>query len=307
MSAVYEAARGRWTGILPALGISVKSLTGKNAPCPMCGGKDRFRFLNSEGNGTWVCNQCGAGNGITLLRQFKGWDFHTTAVEVEAIIGEVRVEQPKRERSEAAKRADMNRLWQAGAMVTPSDPVGLYLSRRVGLASFPRALRYVERMAYHDEAASEHPGMIAMVTGPDGKPATLHRTYLTPDGRKASVAAPRRLMPGALPKGSTVRLFDAGFEMGVAEGIETALAAASMFCMPVWAALNASNLEGWTPPAGAERIVVFGDHDLSFTGQDVAFGLARRLKTAGFDTRVEIPSAPGQDWNDVLLHQGEAA
>lgn len=307
MSAVYEAARGRWVGILPAFGVSAKALTGKNVPCPMCGGKDRFRFLNTEGNGTWICNQCGAGNGLTLLMQFKGWDFHATAVEVETIIGEVRLEQPKRERSEASKRADMNRLWRAGLVVTPADPVGAYLGRRVGLTAFPRVLRYVERMAYHDAAVTEHPGMVAMVTAPDGKPATIHRTYLTRDGRKAPVERPRLLMPGSLPRGSSVRLFDQAAEMGVAEGLETALAAASLFGVPVWAALNAGNLEHWTPPEGVARVVVFGDADVSFTGQDVAFGLARRLKTAGLAASVEIPGQLGQDWNDVLLEQNEAA
>ena len=42
--------------------------------------------------------------------------------------------------------------------------------------------------------------MIAMVTGPDGAPSILHRTYLTNDGRKAPVIEPRRLMPGSIRK-----------------------------------------------------------------------------------------------------------
>ena len=41
---IKERARGRWQGILPAIGVSSQYLTGKHGPCPMCGGKDRFRW-----------------------------------------------------------------------------------------------------------------------------------------------------------------------------------------------------------------------------------------------------------------------
>ena len=56
-----ERARGRWREILPALGIDPCYLTGHNCPCPMCGGADRFRFIDrrgKDGDGMWVCNQC---------------------------------------------------------------------------------------------------------------------------------------------------------------------------------------------------------------------------------------------------------
>jgi phage/plasmid primase-like uncharacterized protein len=43
-----ERAHGRWREILPALGIDGRFLTGKNCPCPMCGGRDRFRLIDSR-------------------------------------------------------------------------------------------------------------------------------------------------------------------------------------------------------------------------------------------------------------------
>jgi putative DNA primase/helicase len=61
MPSTKELARGRWRAILPALGIHERYLTGRNTPCPMCGGKDRFRFLDrrgQDGDGMWLCNQC---------------------------------------------------------------------------------------------------------------------------------------------------------------------------------------------------------------------------------------------------------
>jgi hypothetical protein len=55
----------------------------------------------------------------------------------------------------------------------------------------------------------------------------------------------------------------------------------------------------------AKKIVVFGDNDLSFTGQAKAYELAHRLTVKnGLDVDVEIPTAPGTDWNDVLLQRG---
>jgi putative DNA primase/helicase len=41
----------------------------------MCGGKDRFRFDDKEGHGTWICTHCGAGDGFSLLMKVMGIDF----------------------------------------------------------------------------------------------------------------------------------------------------------------------------------------------------------------------------------------
>lgn len=61
--------------ILPALKpVSRKELAGA---CPVCGGKDRFRFWPSEGEtGRWFCRGCDkAGDGIQLLREIGGLSF----------------------------------------------------------------------------------------------------------------------------------------------------------------------------------------------------------------------------------------
>ncbi len=64
-----DRALGRWRGILPALGVPAKALSNRHGPCPMCGGKDRFRFDDKGGRGTWICSQCGAGDGIELVKR----------------------------------------------------------------------------------------------------------------------------------------------------------------------------------------------------------------------------------------------
>ena len=58
-----QAAKGKWKGILLTLGIPAEVLVPKHGPCPLCGGKDRFRWDNKEGQGTYICNSCGAVTG----------------------------------------------------------------------------------------------------------------------------------------------------------------------------------------------------------------------------------------------------
>jgi putative DNA primase/helicase len=294
-----DRAQGRWRGILPAIGIPASFLTGKHGPCPLCGGKDRYRWDNKDGRGSWICSQCGAGDGISLVMQKFGWDFREAARQIDTVIGTSPAENAKPERSERDKRDAMNKLWRSGAPIQAGDPVARYLYARAGLTQFPPCLRTVASLRYAGERPSSHPAMIAMMTAPDGKATILHRTYLTADGRKADVEAPRRMMPGSIAKGSAVRLAEPTDVLGIAEGIETALSAAALFGVPCWAALTAGLLATWAPPEGMRRIIIFGDNDTGFAGQAAAYGLARRLWGADFTIDVEIPATSGLDWNDV--------
>lgn len=74
-----DRARGRWHGILQALGVDRQFLNDKHGPCPVCGGKDRFRFDDRDHRGTFFCSFCGAGDGVTLVMRVKGLDFKTAA------------------------------------------------------------------------------------------------------------------------------------------------------------------------------------------------------------------------------------
>lgn len=298
-----ERARGRWTGLLPMLGVDSRFLSGrKNGPCPICGGKTRFRYDDKEGRGTWICNHCGAGDGADLAMKVLGIDFKELAERIGPLIGEVKPTAPKKDRSHDDTRKSLNALWQASRPVERGDAVSRYLSARVGLVAVPDCLRMVERLRYQDDKPSFHPGMIARVVTPEGNGANIHRTYLTADGRKADVESPRRMMPGPIPDGSAVRLFPPGAVLGIAEGIETAFAAASLFGVPVWASLNSTMLVKWLPPAGVEEVVIFGDADEKFGGQAAAFTLAKRLQRPLFEgrVRVEIPDTLGSDWCDVF-------
>lgn len=71
---IREAACGRWRSVIyPTLAIEVGN--GKHGPCPHCGGKDRFRCDDQDGSGSHFCNQCGAGDGFSLVMKVRGCDF----------------------------------------------------------------------------------------------------------------------------------------------------------------------------------------------------------------------------------------
>jgi putative DNA primase/helicase len=95
MTKITELAKGHWPQILGALaGLSSDQLTDKHQPCPLCGGRDRYRFDDQDGSGSWFCNQCGgpsqsggAGNGMELLMRRTGWTFKEAAERVEQHLG----------------------------------------------------------------------------------------------------------------------------------------------------------------------------------------------------------------------------
>jgi putative DNA primase/helicase len=96
-SETQERARYRWQEILPQLGIATSFLTKKRGPCPICGGKDRFRFDDRDGSGSYHCSQCGPGVGLLLVRKSRSWDHKTACDAVDEIIG-IDTKPPSRRR-----------------------------------------------------------------------------------------------------------------------------------------------------------------------------------------------------------------
>src|ERR1700688_263187 len=193
--ATTDLARGRWRDILPELGVDQKFLTKKHGPCPACGGTDRFSFDDRSGDGDYICRGCGAGKGLGLLMKVTGLQFKEAAQRVDKVLGNA---APLKWQSSpvtvsAPNRAVLRKLWLESEPATAGGQIGEYLASR-GIDYIPACLRYARLR--HRSDGTTYPVMVALFSGPDGKGATLHKTFLTEDGGKAAVDPVRQFMPG---------------------------------------------------------------------------------------------------------------
>jgi hypothetical protein len=262
--------------------------------CPRCSAsrhKDRDPCLSVDiDRGLWCCHHCG------WVGNLRG-PHHQQDV---AVVSRPPV-QPV-----ARKRAALRRVWGEAYPLAADDPVLAYLHHRgitLSLSDLPHALRYHPHLLYKHENGQRtfHAGMLARVDSPAGRPVSIHRTYLTPDGHKANVSSPKKLMAAPVPgstRGAAIRLYLAGATLAVAEGIETALAIRIATGLPVWATISAGGMARLIVPPEVSLMVICADHDPA--GLDAARALARRLLKEQRRVKVLIPSRPGADWADDL-------
>jgi hypothetical protein len=93
---------------------------------------------------------------------------------------------------------------------------------------------------------------------------------------------------------------DAPRQLGLAEGVESALSAYELFGVPCWATLGSDRFGQISLPASVEELVLFLDRD---SGGRRAEALARE---AYAHLRIKVPRRRGADWNDVLLEERQA-
>jgi len=209
--------------------------------------------------------------------------------------------QQRQKWTENAQR--IARLWAKCVPLVACDPVTLYLKRRGfgGVWPLPEMLRFHRALPYWQGAdkLGTFPALVAPVVAPDGRTVALHRTYLAADGRKANVPSPKKLTGTAGPlAGACIPLHKpARGVVGIAEGIETALAAWCASGVPTLAAYCAGNLAAWRWPPGLQRLVIFADADKA--GREAADALRARAIGAGLRAQVLTPSTDGVDWCDV--------
>jgi len=310
-----EKARGNWVEIIVALtgADAHRYLSGKKGPCPFpgCGGKDRFRFDNKDGNGTFFCNTCGSGNGFEYLKNAIGCEFTEAAHRVETFLGgnsrRVKVTPlPKKEKfARDLKAADFNEsLMKTCDIVRGGDAVQQYLSSRGFSSSYGAALFYTSKL-YDVDSKRTFPGMVARIHSPAGEVVALHRTFLC-NGQKADIDSPKKITkPATTIKGGAIRLWPlSGETLAITEGIETALAVKSEWApgCPVWAVMSADGMQSFVLPDQIKKLSIFADNDRNFVGQSAAYGLAARLVREGTLEKGNIvvycPKFGGDDFLD---------
>ena len=117
--------------------------------------------------------------------------------------------------------------------------VDVYLARR-GLTVTSPVLRGYAGLPYYDadrRLIGRFPAVVAPILGPHGDIEFSQRIYdAAVDPRKKTMPPVHTIM------GGTVRLCEADEDLGLAEGVETALAALELFGVPTWAALSAHGI-----------------------------------------------------------------
>lgn len=210
----------------------------------------------------------------------------------------------------AINRKNLIALWNSATSLTNTDPASIYLFNRGLSVPSTDALRYHEGLDYwHDgQYIGQFPAMLGAVTSPTEELVTLHRTFVTAKGEKAPVPTVKKLcsscgsLVGASIKIGTPTIRPNGdLGLGIAEGIETAIAAAIRFGVPVWAGVSAHGMTCFTPPLSVQNIYIFADNDISETGQKAAAKLGERLARQGFSVRIHTPPVIGSDWADKLI------
>jgi len=327
-----------WVKKLVAAGIDRNCLTlNKAGPCPLCfdgkrGGK-RFRFDNKGGLGTWFCQQCGAGNGYTLIERFTGMskveilkslDDGNCGISSETPIKRFTFEDTDFSPEQVKKnRSKLVEVSSGTLSLAGNDPVSLYLGKRVpgcDLSRVTHDIRFHPRLKFYEEGEGGRfinrgtfPTMVARVVDAAGKPITLHRTYLTLKGEKAPLEDPKKQMKGIRKlDGAAIRITDVpeSRTLGLTEGIETGLAVATgyRYRINVWSLLNCGNLALADIPEGRfDKIVIFADHDYIDTkkqyrpGEHYAQLLRERLEKKGYEVEIRIPPKEGTDFADVWL------
>lgn len=301
---------GKWRPALLALGLPEEFLdVRQHGPCPMCGGKDRYRWTNWQERGGYICSQCGHGDGFTLAMGALGMSFRETVEALRAWLGEAPVHRPYIARTSERRpeivglTARCKRILASSATCDAVEAAARYLEAR-GLAGTPakdiRAHAGVDYLRAGQgksvELVGHYPALVGIVRDNAGAPVTLHLTYLDRDGSKAKVDAPRKLLSVVGDGSVAIRLATVdGDTMGIAEGIETALSASLIHGIPVWSALNAPLLARFTPPRNVSRLIVYADRDAA--GMEAAWRLRDRLEG---DCLVELALPKLKDWNDDL-------
>jgi len=305
-------ARISWPAVLEQLGIDPAFLRKRHGPCAICGGKDRFRFDDYQGRGNWICNRCGAGDGFSLLMKVHGWSFSearkrvieaaglciaTPARTTQDVTGTIRGTPP------AVPTSRVIALLRASCAIPDCADAIAYLESR-HLWPLPQGctLRAHAAADYFEEGKhiGRFPAILAPVHDHSGELVTCHITYLR-DGKKLTEHEPRKILsPLTGRQGCAVQLMPlASNTMGIAEGVETAIAAAILERVPVWAGLNTSLLVSFVPPQGVTSLRIYADRD--GPGLLAAAQLMERLQESGVRFELRVPAAPAKDWNDVLM------
>ncbi|EAZ8024015.1 DUF927 domain-containing protein, partial [Salmonella enterica] len=298
VSETARLARGNWRDIYQRLGVKIPE-NGKHGACPKCGGKDRFRMDDIDGEGTYFCNHCGNGDGLDLVKKVFSVNAYQAAEKVREVLSVMPVTNtPARKKdSKAANARPVN--WQRIISQTTQGE-SRYLTNK-GLTGYKQLLTTRELTA----AGGKFPpdSLLLPIINTAGEITGIQ--LISPDGNKGVYSGSKFsgcfISVGDIPAETPERVI-------VSEGYATAVSVSLLADGWSVAAISKTNLK---PAAEAIRakwpevpIVIAGDNDFTDgkpnDGKDKAISAAIAIKG-----RVSVP--PGRfkaDWDDYRRQFG---
>lgn len=222
---------------------------------------------------------------------------------------------------QAKRRARLAQVW-VKETTSDRDRIAAYVEYRglprgvldqvhLDVVRFHPALPYYDPEGQH---RGDFPAMMAKVTDLEGTGVTLHRTYLSSDGPgKLDLGddlPAKKLMTAAsdgATNGASIKLCPVASVLGIAEGIETALAVIAATGQHVWSAVSAGGMKAIIIPDEVRSVHIWTDHDRSGCGHKAAEELAARLFSEGRSAYVHLPPNVGTDWLDEYVAAGAEA
>lgn len=240
-----------------------------------------------EDRGRWYDHERGEGGDLLdLIARERNVPLKVAMAIAGDILGNfyappaARIEVPKRRDVDAADRvATALRLWQQSVPIdgTPAEKY-FVVERRLAVVrlSLNHALRWHSRIG----------AVVALMTDAvTGEAIGIHRTFLDRSGKKLDR---RMLGRQGVIRVSPDEMVTSG--IGIAEGLEDALAVLLSGWSPVWAATSAGAIARLLILAGIESITVFADADL--TGLRAAETCCEHWRAEGREAQIAAPGRP---------------
>lgn len=230
----------------------------------------------------------------------------------------------ERERQKKGKAAEkVLQVWEESVLFPSVDaePMRRYFKNRSILfrmtgAENQDSMRFHPNLAYYEsdgKLKGYYPAIVCAIRDLEGTLITVHRTYITPAGKKAPFDNVRKMMTvpeGMTITGAAIQLGKPQGVLGVGEGLETALSAYRVTQVPTWSTVSARLMETLEVPESVHTVLIWTDKDKSVTGEKSANVLRSRLTQLGKKVHILMPPVPRSanaksvDWNDVLCTQG---
>mgnify|MGYP000011664021 CR=1 FL=1 len=304
----------------------------RHVECPACG-QVKFYLANVQ-NGTGHCCRAGCGHhtfdGLMTISALRGIPLGEVVTGIADHLGMTN-KQPEKvfvpQKPKAVKRNHMTpeelqtlkRVCETSKPMEKEDVVWRYLVGRglpVSLVSAVavEGLILTNEELYHAPSKQRYPAMVVKVLSPSGQIAGAHRTFLVED-QNGNVSKldhdNNKMLTASFPDAYIASRIELGGPaipdraIGIAEGIETALAVNAMGCH-CWSTLNSAGIQSFIPPAGVKTICIFTDNDISNGGQIAAFKAKERLEQDGYEVKCYLPRVKGKenesvDWLDYFL------